>query len=747
MPELTPQSNVTTIYRIAVPSPLRRLFDYLPPVGELQTIQIGCRVLIPFGRRQVVGVVAATASNSEFAFSKLKHVLRALDEEPLLPQALLDALVWAADYYQHPLGEVFTSALPTKLRSLQTAKKPELQWSLSHSTQLKAALDALGQAKRQQQLLKFIADNQPVSPRFIQDAGFSISLLNQLAEKAFISSELAVPAPLKEFVATNTLAAEPLSLNVQQAAVIAKIEPSLNSYACFLIHGVTGSGKTEVYMQLMDKCLRQGKQCLILIPEIGLTPQTIARFTARFAVPIAVLNSGLNDSERLDGWDKARLGAAAIIIGTRSAVFTPMKNPGLIIIDEEHDSSFKQQDSFRYSARDFALVRGKAENIPVILGSATPSLESLANCKAQKFELLNLDKRAGKAKPAGITLVDTGEAYMDHGFADTTLDAIKIHLEKGAQVLVFLNRRGFAPVVSCQSCGWIAQCNNCSAYFTLHSNPRGLLCHHCNLTRSVPRVCENCQSRDLASVGFGTQQIEAFLEAQLGDIPVIRVDRDSTRRKNSLDAKLQLVEQGKPCVLVGTQMLAKGHHFPNVSLVAILDADGGLFSADFRGIEHMGQTIVQVAGRSGRAERRGEVIIQSRHVSHESLQLLTTRAYSEFAEALLKQRQAAALPPFTHLGLIRIEAPVSLHAANFANKIKGHAEQLVSANGFITELMGPLPAPMEKRAGKYRLHFLAKSPHRAHLQALLKQLCQILEDANKPSSVKWSIDVDPQELI
>ncbi|MFT4862194.1 MAG: primosomal protein N' (replication factor Y) [Pseudohongiellaceae bacterium] len=747
MPELNPQSELPPIYRIAVPSPLRRLFDYLAPPNITEPIALGSRVLIPFGRRQLVGVVAATASHSEFPLAKLKQILLLLDEQPLLPKALLDALVWAADYYQHPLGEVFASALPAKLRSLQTDKKPALLWELADSVTLDEGQNSLGQATRKKQLLKFIAENQPVPSRLVQDAGFATSLLNQLAAKTLISSQIAQTIPPQEFAATNTLAAEPLPLNDQQAAVVATIEKKLNQYGCFLIHGVTGSGKTEIYMQLMDQCLRQGKQCLILIPEIGLTPQTIARFTARFSVPIAVLNSGLNDSERLDGWDKARLGAAAIVIGTRSAVFTPLKNPGLIVIDEEHDSSFKQQDSFRYSARDFALVRARAENIPVILGSATPSLESLSNCKTQKFELLNLTKRAGNAKPASITLVDTAESVLNHGFADTTLDAIKMHLANGAQVLVFLNRRGFAPVISCQSCGWIAECNNCSSYFTLHSNPRGLLCHHCNSARPVPRVCENCQARDLASVGFGTQQIEAFLETQLRDFPVIRVDRDSTRRKNSLDAKLQLVEQGEPCVLIGTQMLAKGHHFPNVSLVAVLDADGGLFSADFRGIEQMGQTIIQVAGRSGRAERRGEVIIQSRHVSHESLQLLTTKTYAEFAEALLEQRKEAMLPPFAHLGLIRIDAPAVNQAASFASRVKNHAQELVATHGYLTELIGPLPAPMEKRAGRFRLHFLVKSPHRAHLQALLTQLCQILEDASKPSSVKWSIDVDPQDLI
>ena len=746
MPQPKHQSNETIIYRVAVPSPLRRLFDYLPGADQ-QPIAIGSRVLIPFGRRQVIGVIAATGSDSDFEFTKLKHIVTVLDRVPLLPKSLLDSLAWAADYYQHPFGEVFATALPAKLRSLQADKKPDLVWSLTARSTFDASLLALGQAKRQKQLLQFIAENQPVSPRAVQDAQFSISLLNQLAAKDMISSKIAEATAAAEFMATNTLAAEPLQLNKQQAAVIAAIEKKLNQYACFLIHGVTGSGKTEIYMQLMDQCLRQGKQCLILIPEIGLTPQTIARFTARFSAPLAVLNSGLNDSERLDGWDKARLGSAAIIIGTRSAVFTPMKNPGLIIIDEEHDSSFKQQDSFRYSARDFALVRARAEKIPVILGSATPSLESLANCKAGKFELLTLDKRAGNAKPASITLVDTSETAMDHGFANATLDAIKMHLAKGAQVLVFLNRRGFAPVVSCQTCGWIAECNNCSSYFTLHNNPRGLLCHHCNSTRPVPKVCENCQTTDLTSVGVGTQQIEAFLESQLGNFPVIRVDRDSTRRKNSLDAKLQLVEKGEPCVLIGTQMLAKGHHFPNVTLVAILDADGGLFSADFRGIEHMGQTIIQVAGRSGRAERRGEVIIQSRHVSHESLQALTTRTYSDFAEMLLKQRKEAALPPYAHLGLMRIDAATVNQAANFANRVKKCAQELVAANGYITDLIGPLPAPMEKRAGRYRLHFMTKSPHRAHLQALLTQLCQIVEDANKPASVKWTIDVDPQDLI
>ncbi len=738
---------MTTIYRIAVPSPLRRLFDYLPPEHQRAAIPVGARVLVSFGRRKIIGIVTAVAAESELALSKLKRLEQVLDEEPLLPATLIQALTWAADYYQHPLGEVFAAALPVKLRSLQSKTKPQLLWRLEKNSSLDEGLKTLGNAKRQQQLLIFIAENQPVSARAVIDAGFSNNLLTQLAAKTLIVSELAPETALAEYSSDNPLASEPLQLNEQQSAAVSLIKSNFSNYGCFLIHGVTGSGKTEVYMQLMQHCLLLGKQCLILVPEIGLTPQTIARFQARFSVPIAVLNSGLNDSERLAGWQLARAGAAAIIIGTRSAVFTPMAKPGLIIIDEEHDSSFKQQDSFRYSARDFALVRGKAENIPVVLGSATPSLESLVNCSSGKSKLLKLDQRAGGAKVAAINLIDTSDTYTNHGFAAATLEAIRLHLGMGAQVLVFLNRRGFAPIVSCQSCGWIPECGDCNSYFTLHSNPRGLLCHHCNKNRAVPRFCENCQSHDLTNIGQGTQQIEAFLETEFKDYAVIRIDRDSTRRKNSLNDKLAIIEQGQPCILVGTQMLAKGHHFPNVSLVAILDADGGLFSADFRGIEHMAQTIIQVAGRSGREKRRGEVIIQSRHVSHESLQLIATKSYSDFAETLLAQRKEANLPPFAHLGLLRIESPAMGTAIAFANKARSYSDRLNTDKGNYVEITGPLPAPMEKRAAKFRLHLFLKSASRAPLQELLGQLCQILEDEAKPSSVKWSIDVDPQDLI
>ena len=500
-------------------------------------------------------------------------------------------------------------------------------------------------------------------------------------------------------------------------------------------------------MQVMQAQLARGRQCLVLVPEIGLTPQTISRFEQRFSCAVVSLHSGLNESERLRAWTMARDGSAGIIIGTRSAVFTPMAAPGLIIVDEEHDSSFKQQDGFRYSARDLALIRAREENICVVLGSATPSLESLHNAYSKKFKHLSLGKRAGAtAARNSMSVIDIASETLNEGFSEQLLFRIGKHIKSGNQVLVFINRRGFAPILSCQDCGWIAECENCVAQFTVHANPPSLRCHHCGTFNQLPRFCQKCKSKALSTIGIGTQRIEAFLKKQFSGTEVLRIDRDSTRRKASLEKMLEQINRGDPCILLGTQMLAKGHHFPNITLVAIMDADGGLFSADFRGQEHMAQTIVQVAGRAGRAERPGEVLIQSRHSAHATLQTLSTGSYAEFAQLHLKEREDASMPPFAHLCLLRCEAADLKIAIKFMDKITGIADSLCQQGKLPVSSLGPIPAPMEKRAGRFRVHLLLKSKNRGALQSLLGQLCAHLENIKHPPKLRLSIDVDPQDL-
>ena len=449
----------------------------------------------------------------------------------------------------------------------------------------------------------------------------------------------------------------------------------------------------------------------------------------------------------MTAWSQARDGNAGIVIGTRSAVFTPLANPGLIVIDEEHDSSFKQQDGFRYSARDLAVIRARQESICIVLGSATPSLESLHNAQSNKFVHLHLTQRTGIDQPSAMEVIDVLSEAMFEGFSERLLYRIRKHIQQRNQVLVFINRRGFAPILNCQTCGWICECENCNAHFTVHANPPSIRCHHCGAAARLPHLCPSCKSNDLSTMGIGTQKIETFLQKQFNQTPVIRIDRDSTRRKHSLEKMLEEINKGDPCILLGTQMLAKGHHFPNITLVAILDADSGLFSADFRGQEHMGQIIVQVAGRAGRAERPGEVLIQSRHASHETLQSLANKTYAEFSESQLKGRMSAQLPPFSYLCLLRAEASKIQPALQFLDEIADFCQKFSAHNSLPIEQLGPLPAPMEKRAGKYRVQLLLKTNKRGNMQALLSSLCEKLEGMKLPRSVRFSIDVDPQDLV
>lgn len=535
-------------------------------------------------------------------------------------------------------------------------------------------------------------------------------------------------------------------LTGEQAVAVAAIDPAAG-FAAHLLHGVTGSGKTEVYLQLIREALEAGKQALILIPEINLGPQTLARFEQRFNARIALLHSAVNDRERLDAWLAARDGEADIIIGTRSALFTPMKNPGLIIIDEEHDGSYKQQEGLRYHARDLALVRARQENIPIVLGSATPSLESLHNAYTGRYGLLRLNHRAGGAQAPRFLRLDVKSRPLDSGISGPMQQAIGQTLAAGQQVLVFLNRRGFAPTLLCHDCGWMSECPRCDARMTVHQRSGELRCHHCGYDERVPRQCPQCNKVDLRPVGAGTERAEERLSILFPDYPVLRVDRDSTSRKDAMNQLFATIQRGQPCILVGTQMLAKGHHFPRVTLVAILDADGGLFSGDFRASERMAQLIVQVAGRAGRAEEPGRVIIQTHLADHPLLVQLTEQGYFAFAEQALSERRAAGLPPFAHLALLRAEAHKPGQAEGFLDEACAAAEQLLAEHNLHgIELLGPVPAPMERRAGRYRAQLLLQANARAPLHRLINAWLLLLEHMPSGRQVRWSLDVDPVDL-
>ena len=506
---------------------------------------------------------------------------------------------------------------------------------------------------------------------------------------------------------------------------------------------MTGSGKTEVYLRAIAEVVARGQQALVLVPEISLTPQLVARFAARFDAPLAVLHSSLGDQERLRAWRMARSGEAPVVIGTRSAIFAPLARPGLIVVDEEHDPSYKQQEGFRYSARDLALARAQRLSVPVVLGSATPSLESLERVQAGRSTLLELPARTAGAKPPSIHLIDLRRHAATQGIATPTVLTIQRHLAAGGQVLLYLNRRGYAPTLFCPSCGWAAPCPRCDARLTVHQRERRLHCHHCGTEQDIPELCPSC-GEAAKPVGQGTERIEEALAKLFPDVPLERIDRDAVRRKGALEAALDRVTSGAVRLLVGTQMLTKGHHFPDVSLVVVLNADQGLFGTDFRASERLAQTIVQVAGRAGRAERPGEVLIQTEYPEHPLLTQLIAGGYDAFAAAALEERKAARWPPFARIAVLRAEAARSDVPIEFLDRAREAAAALA---GQEVELLGPATAPMERRAGLFRAQLLLHAATHSPLQRLLARWLPVVEDLPQARKVRWSLDVDPLELF
>ncbi|MBU3068364.1 primosomal protein N' [Aestuariicella sp. G3-2] len=732
------------IYAVALPTPLRRTFDYLAPQTVTQGLP-GMRVAVNFGNQKLVGVIVDIKDHSDFDLNKLKPVEALLDSTPLIPEELLQLCQWAARYYHHPLGEVLAAAIPVALRQGETAElSTEKAWQLTESGNA-CSPDDLKRARKQQALLQLLKEGPLSGQPYVLHKDLLLQDVNRpalkgLQDKGLIEPLEITPDPIRP---EALLKSPPLQLNEEQANALDQIE--FDQYGGHLLYGTTGSGKTEVYLQAIEKVLRAGRQALVLIPEIGLTPQTLSRFQSRFNRPLAVLHSSLNDSERKQAWLLAAAGDADIIIGTRSAIFTPMKHPGIVILDEEHDPSFKQQEGFRYSARDLAALRCQRLGIPLILGSATPSLESFHNAQQQRYRLLPLTQRAGGARPPTIELIDLKRQPLQEGLTQALLDSIEQHLLASGQVLVFINRRGFAPTLMCHDCGWLSQCQHCDARLTVHQNPAHLHCHHCDYQRPLIHQCPTCNSRELHCVGQGSERTETILQNRFADFPVLRVDRDSTRQKNAMHNIIEQVNRGAPCILVGTQMLAKGHHFPNVTLVAIIDADGGLFSTDFRGPERMGQLMLQVAGRAGRAERPGTVLIQSHLCEHPMLQTLLHQGYSAFAQLILQERQVSMLPPYRYMALLRAESKRSENAHALLLAARQIAERLSPSHPDL-QYLGPLPAPMERRNQRFRHQLQLHASSRSRLHQLLTPLIAQLEQHPLSRRTRWSIDVDPQDM-
>jgi primosomal protein N' (replication factor Y) len=728
--------------KVAVPSPLYRDFDYLPPPDtDSASLQPGVRLRLPFGRREVVGVLLGTSDRSDVPAAKLKAARSVLDDRPAIPPDMLALARWAADYYRHPIGEVVQTLLPVLLRQGKPAELTVTpRWRLAQAGR-EAAVAELKRAPKQRALHALLSRH----PAGLEPSAISDELpgagpaLRALKERGWLDDASAETGP--EETTPLPMMAGRTDLNAAQKAAAAEISKALGGYKAFLLDGVTGSGKTEVYLEAIATAVASGLQALVLLPEINLTPQTLARFRARFGT-VAAFHSGLSEGERLATWLGARDGTLKVIVGTRSAAWLPLRSPGLIVVDEEHDASFKQHEGFRYSARDLAVVRAQRADIPVILGSATPSLESLHNAAQERYTHLRLPERAGTARHPSMKLLDIRSRPLIEGLSDLLLDAVKRHLAADGQVLLFLNRRGYAPTFMCHDCGTPEACKRCDARMTLHGSSR-LVCHHCGAERPVPQKCGHCGSAAFGAVGQGTERIEAALTELFPDAGIARVDRDSTRRKGSMEKLLEEVHSGARRILVGTQMLAKGHDFPNVTLVGVLDADQGLFSADFRAAERMAQLIIQVAGRAGRADKPGEVLIQTHQPDHPLLQHLVREGYGSFAEAALAERRLAGLPPFAALALLRAEATTAAAPTAF---LEAARECLSQKRGSQVALLGPAPAPMERRAGRYRANLLLQAAQRAPLQNLLAATLPELDELKQARKVRWSIDIDPVSL-
>lgn len=743
------QASSIAVVKVLLPSPLRRSFDYLPCDGQTtESYQAGQRVEAPFGRRKLIGMVISTSQNTELKPEALKQLSPPLDQAPFVDQQTLDLLLWVAGYYQHSQGDAIFSLLPAYFGKQKEANPyRETIWQIStHGLGLPE--NALQRAPKQQRLLQLLRGREQ-SQQALKEQGFSTAIIRELLNKSLIQrTERTCTPPNNQFLIQGRATNPALTLNPEQIQALNTTLEALNEFDVNLLDGITGSGKTEVYLQAAQQVLDQNKQVLVLVPEIALTPQTLNRFAERFDCKIAVYHSGLNDKERAAAWLAMQSGDAGIMLGTRSAAATPMAKPGLIIIDEEHDNSYKQQEGLRYSARDLAIARAQRLNIPVILGSATPSMESLHNANAGKYTLSKLRERNGGGTPAEIMLLDTRKQALTGGLSDSAIEALSKTLQNNKQALVFLNRRGYAPQLICHDCGWHYECPSCDAKLTYHKKAHQLRCHHCGFSCKPVDSCQRCGSKQIQTIGEGTEQCEETLQRLFSGTALIRIDRDSVSTQTRLNEALESIHNNPSAIIIGTQMLAKGHHFSNLETVIMLDIDNGLYSPDFRGIEKTLQLLTQVAGRAGRESSSGKVYVQTHLPDHPMLTAWQQEGYHAAATHILTERQIRSLPPFGFLASIGADSKQP-NQAQFFLKQAGQQLRRTALQLELKELevIGPFPALMERRAGRHRAHLLLKANTRRALQLCLRRGIPLIEQLPKKSDLRWQVDVDPQSTL
>ncbi|MEX2480574.1 MAG: primosomal protein N' [Gammaproteobacteria bacterium] len=726
------------VVSVAVFAPLRQLYDYRSDSpNDAVDLAPGTRVWVPFGRSYRVGVVVAARMEAAARASDLKAIDDILDVEPVLDAHMLALAAWAAGYYHHPLGDVIAALLPTRLRRRRALPvQGSTAWRLTPAG--RAALPELGaNAARQQQLMAQLADGT------VDEIALSANdfdwrpVLRRLEKKAWVERHT-IPA-------TRNIAPIPpgIALNAEQKQAVDEICAHRDEFRTFLLYGITGSGKTEVYLEVIAHCLAEQRQALVLVPEIALTQQLVGRFRQRFGTRVALLHSGLGEGERAQTWDACRSGRADVLIGTRSAVWVGLPRLGLIVVDEEHDPSYKQQDGFRYSARDVAVMRAQQAGIPIVLGSATPSLETLANVERGKFTCLHLAARALAQPLPTIECLDVRGLDLNGGLSDALLRAMREHLARGEQVMLFLNRRGYAPLLLCRACGEPRRCDRCDAFLVYHKASDTARCHHCDRLLPMRRPARCCAEEDIAPIGHGTERVEEMVTELFPGRRICRMDRDTVRHPAALAAMLDDIGAGRVDILIGTQMVAKGLDFAAITLVGVVDADSRLYALDFRAEERLAQLLIQVAGRAGRAHKPGRVLIQTHQPRHPVLRRIIDEGYAAYAAQALAERREAALPPYAAMAIVRGESTQIARPLEFL----AAARKLLLSEASPVAVSFPIPALMERRAGRYRGLIVISADSRRAIGRLLGRHMDDLDALARRVRVRFSIDVDPQDTL
>ncbi len=726
----------------AIALPLYRVFEYR--IDDSEAVTAGTRYRLPFGQGTRTGILLEVSHHSDFDVSKIKSVQERLDPAPVLDEHILLLAKWMSEYYLQPPGDVIFQCLPGYLRGTRQHQPLRVKrWQLvtPDTDDIAQTIPALERTSPRQfeicqALLSASAGLTALEFKHINPNWHPV--IKALETKQLIRWEWDdQPAP-------PLVAPELPRLSAEQAAIVQAVEPRMREFAVHLLDGITGSGKTEIYLRLIQNCLGDGQQVIYLVPEIGLTNQLIDRVRARFGECFAISHSGLTEYQRYQAWDRFRRAEASIMLGTRSSLFSQCERLGLIIIDEEHDHSYRQEDGVRYHARDVAIKRAQMLDIPILLGSATPSLESIANCERSTFFRYRMDHRPTRFDPPSIELIDVRDSRFDFGCAAKTFERIEAHLQNSGQVLVYLNRRGFAPIVMCHECDWQAQCRNCDARLTLHQSQHALLCHHCGYSQGVPESCPKCGHDEIKHYGIGTEQLEQGLNQRYPDTPVLRVDRDVISSREALKSRLEQLQSGDPCILIGTQMIAKGHDYPAITLSVVLDADQALFSASYRASERLTQTLLQVCGRSGRGDRAGEAVVQTRFPEHPLMQAMQRLSYREIADDLLQERRLLEFPPYARVVVFRSDAQELQHALSKLETIKVALQQ--SSRFQKLSSIGPIPALMTRRIGRYRAQLCLLGADHRLLRSVLAEAWPAIQEIPSTPRANWTIDIDAYDL-